>query len=72
MHKSVFTSNDHSGALQKFTKSCFNFQMELQNFEMEHVTDCSQTTYDHWLQLYDEDIDKYLEAVNQEHIIDLN
>ena len=36
------------------------------------VTDCSQTTYDHWLQLYDEDIDKYLEAVNQEHVIDLN
>ena len=36
------------------------------------VTDCSQTTYDHWLQLYDEDIDKYLETVNQEHIIDLN
>ena len=32
------------------------------------VTDCSQTTYDHWLQLYDEDIDKYLEAVNQEHV----
>ena len=36
------------------------------------VTDCSQATYDHWLQLCDEDIDKYLEAVNQEHIIDLN
>ena len=36
------------------------------------VTDCSQTTYDHWLQLYDEDIDKYLEVVNQEHVIDLN
>ena len=36
------------------------------------VTDCSQATYDHWLQLYDEDIDKYLEAVNQEHIINLN
>ena len=36
------------------------------------VTDCSQTTYDDWLQLYDEDIDKYLAAVNQEHIVDLN
>ena len=36
------------------------------------VTDCPQATYDHWLQLYDEDIDKYLEAVNQEHVRDLN
>ena len=36
------------------------------------ITDSSQTTYDHLLQLYDKDIDKYLEAVNQEHIIYLN
>ena len=36
------------------------------------VTDCSQNAYDHWLQLYDKDIDKYLEAVNQEHVIALN
>ena len=36
------------------------------------VTDTSQTTYNHWLQLYDEDIDRYLKAVNQEHIINLN
>ena len=25
------------GALQKFTKPCFNFQRELQNFEMEYL-----------------------------------
>ena len=43
----------------------------LQTHDLD-VRDCSQTKYDHWLQLYDEDIDKYLEAVNQEHVIDLN
>ena len=37
LHEYVFTSNDHSVALQKFTKLCFNFQMDLQNFEMEYL-----------------------------------
>ena len=36
------------------------------------VTDCTQVAFDNWLQLFDQDIDKYLEAVNQEHIIGLN
>ena len=37
LHKYVFTSNDHLVALQKFKKICFNFQMDLQNFEMEYL-----------------------------------
>ena len=37
LHEYVFTSNDHLVALQKFTKLCFNFQMDLQNFEMEYL-----------------------------------
>ena len=37
LHEYVFTSNDHFVALQKFTKICFNFQMDLQNFEMEYL-----------------------------------
>ena len=37
MHEYAFTSNDHSGTLQKFTKSWFTFQMEQQNFEMEYL-----------------------------------
>ena len=36
------------------------------------ITDAAGSTYDHWLQLYDEDINEYLEAVNQEHLIHLN
>ena len=37
MHKYVFSSNNQLGALQKFTKSWFTFQMELQNFKMEYL-----------------------------------
>ena len=37
LHEYVFTSNNHLVALQKFTKLCFNFQMDLQNFEMEYL-----------------------------------
>ena len=41
LHEYVFTSNDHLVALQKFTKldtiRHFNFQMDLQNFEMEYL-----------------------------------
>ena len=36
------------------------------------VRDSSDATYEHCLQLYDDDINKYLEAVNQEHVIDLS
>ena len=72
-----------SKLLNKFkTMTADTFYLCTQTFSLEElisskrndldVTDCSQTTYDHWLQLYDEDIDKYLETVNQEHIIDLN
>ena len=35
------------------------------------ITNSTEATFDHWLQQYDDDINDYLDAVNEEHLIKL-
>ena len=54
---------------------CTNVYIRGTHFLKAHdldVTNSTEATFNHWLQQYDDDINEYLDAENQEHLIKLN